>query len=107
MCVGYPRVGFIAARVAVTLWLRPHYLSAVTVTRNLPAQIQPTGSFWLISQGARNPAGQLIAAPENEPVAFGVPISSLPKACAGLANPTGRVTSSCRAALTGFRSFVT
>ena len=26
--------GFIAARVAVTLWLRPHYLSAVTVTRS-------------------------------------------------------------------------
>ena len=29
--------GFIAARVAVTLWLRPHYLSAVTVTRSLTA----------------------------------------------------------------------
>ena len=46
--------GFIAARVAVTLWLRPHYLSAVTVVRNLPAQTRLTGSFWLISQGTRN-----------------------------------------------------
>jgi hypothetical protein len=99
--------GFIAVRVAVTLWLRPHYLSAVTAVRNLPAQIQLTGSYWLISQGTRNPAGQLMAGPQNQPAAFGVDVSSLPKACAGLANPTGSLTSSCRAALTGFRSFVT
>jgi hypothetical protein len=99
--------GFIAARVAVTLWLRLHYLSAVTVVRDLTAPIRLTGSYWLISQGARNPAGQLMAGPQDQPAAFGVPIGSLPKACAGLANPTGGLTSSCRAALTGFRSFVT
>jgi hypothetical protein len=99
--------GFIAARVAVTLWVRPHYLSAVTVTRSLTARIQPSGSFWLISQGARNPAGQLIAGPQDQVAAFGVAVRSLPKACAGLAKPTGGLTSTCRAALTGFRSFVT
>jgi hypothetical protein len=99
--------GFIAVRVAVTLWLRPHYLSAVTVTRSLPAQTRLTGSYWLISQGTRNPAGQLMAGPQNQPAAFGVDVSSLPRACAGLAKPPGGLTSSCRAALTGFRSFVT
>jgi hypothetical protein len=109
--------GFIAARVAVTLWVRPHYLSAVTVARSLPGQPQLTGSYWLISQGTRNPAGQLMAGPQDQPAVFGVPASSLPKACAGLANstrgltsssnPTGALTSSCRTALTGFRSFVT
>ncbi len=36
-----------------------------------------------------------------------MPVSSLPKACAGLAKPTGGVTSACRASLAGFRSFVT
>jgi ABC-type transport system involved in multi-copper enzyme maturation permease subunit len=99
--------GFIAARLAVTLWLRAHYLSAVTVTRSLPAQTRLTGSYWLISQGTRNPAGQLMAGLQDQPAAFGVPISSLPKACAGLAKPAGGLTASCRAALTGFRSFVT
>ena len=99
--------GFIAARVAVTLWVRPHYLSAVTVVRNLTAQTRLSGSYWLLSQGARNPAGQLMASPQDQPAAFGVGVSSLPRACAGLANPTGGLTSSCRAALTGFRSFVT
>jgi ABC-type transport system involved in multi-copper enzyme maturation permease subunit len=99
--------GFIAARLAVTLWLRAHYLSAVTVTRSLPAQPRLTGSYWLISQGTRNPAGQLMAGAQDQTAAFGVPVSSLPRACAGLANPTGGLTSSCRAALTGFRAFVT
>ena len=99
--------GFIAVRVAVTLWLRPHYISAVTAVRSLPAQPQLTGSYWLLSQGTRNPAGQLMAAPQDQAAAFGVPVSSLPRACAGLAKPTGGLTSACRAALTGFRSFVT
>jgi hypothetical protein len=99
--------GFIAARVAVTLWLRPHYLSAVTVTRSLTGAFTPTGSYWLISQGVRNPAGQLISGVNGEAEFNGVPISSLPKACAGLANATGSMTSSCRAALSGYRSFVT
>ncbi len=101
--------GFIAARVAVTLWLRPHYLSAVTVVRSLPAQTRLTGSFWLLSQGVRNPAGQLISVPSGTqgPEAFGVQVSFLPKACAGLTKPAGGLTSSCRAALNGFRSFVT
>jgi hypothetical protein len=48
-----------------------------------------------------------MAGAQDQPAAFGVPVSSLPKACAGLAGPAGGMTSSCRAALTGFRSFVT
>jgi ABC-type transport system involved in multi-copper enzyme maturation permease subunit len=97
---------FIAVRVAVTLWLRPHYLSAITVTRSLTSAFTPPGSYWLISQGVRNPSGQLISGVNGEAQFNGVPISELPRACAGLANsPT--MTSSCRAALAGYRSFVT
>jgi ABC-type transport system involved in multi-copper enzyme maturation permease subunit len=114
--------GFIGVRVAVLLWLRPHYMSAVTATRSLLDPIKLTGSYWLIHTGQTNPAGQPISSSVGSvggPVAFafGVPVSSLPKACAGLANPTGGLTSSsnptggltssCRAALTGYHSFVT
>ena len=77
--------GFVAARVAVTLWLRPHYLSAVTITRSLTALPRLTGSYWLISQGAQ--PGRAMAGPQDQPAAFGVPVSSLPKACAGLPAP--------------------
>jgi hypothetical protein len=90
----------------VTLGLRPHYLSAITVTRSLTSAFTPPGSYWLISQGVRNPSGQLISGVNGEAQFNGVPISELPRACAGLANsPT--MTSSCRAALAGYRSFVT
>jgi hypothetical protein len=99
--------GFIAARVAVLLWLRPHYLSAVTVTRGLTSAFTPTGSYWLISQGVRNPAGQLISGMNGEAQFNGVPISELPKACAGLANGPAGLTSSCRSALSGYRQFIT
>jgi hypothetical protein len=99
--------GFIAARVAVVLWLRPHYLSPITVTRGLTDAFTPAGSYWLISQGARDAAGQAIVGVNGEAQFNGVPIGSLPRACAGLATPQGTITSSCRAALSGFRSFVT
>ena len=99
--------GFLAARIAITLWLRPHYLSAVTAVSSLTGHPQLAGSYWLIRQGTLNPAGQLMAAPQDQAAAFGVPVSSLPRACAGLAGPTGGLTSSCRAALTGFHSFIT
>jgi hypothetical protein len=103
--------GFIGVRVAV-LYLRPHYLSAVTAVSHLtagPARL--TGSYWLISQGVRNAAGQLVSTQVGDvqgpvTIAFGVPVSSLPKSCAAL-NNSSTVTSSCRAALSGFRSFVT
>ena len=97
---------FIAVRVAVTLWLRPHYLSAVTVTRSLTSAFTPPGSYWLIHQGVLNPSGQLISGMNGEAQFNGVPISELPRPSAGLANSPA-VSSSCRAALAGYRSFVT
>jgi hypothetical protein len=99
--------GFIAARVAVLLWLRPHYLSPITVHRGLTGSFSPAGSYWLLHQGVLNPAGQLVTGLNGEAQFDGVPISSLPRACAGLATPRGTMTSSCRAAISGFRSFIT
>ncbi len=98
--------GFIAARVAVLLWLRPHYLSAVTVTRGLVNAFSPSGSYWLIHQGVLNPAGQLISGVNGEAQFNGVPVDALPRACTGLSDSPG-ITPACRAALSGFRSFVT
>jgi hypothetical protein len=104
--------GFVGVRVAVLLWLRPHYLGAVTSVRSLIAgPLHLTGSYWLISQGVRNAAGQPVStqiggAQGPVTVAFGVPVGSLPKACAGL-NKNLNPTSSCRAALSGFHTFVT
>jgi len=35
--------GFIVVRSVVALWLRPHYMSAVTVTHTLLSGYTPTG----------------------------------------------------------------
>jgi len=68
--------GFIAVRAVVTLWLRPHYMSAITVTYKLLSPFSPTGSYWQFGQGVRNPAGQLIPAPNGAAI-DGVPLGFL------------------------------
>src|ERR1039457_1856985 len=50
--------GFIAVRAVITLWLRPHYMSAVTVTYKLLSGYTPSGSYWQFAQGILDPAGR-------------------------------------------------
>jgi hypothetical protein len=38
--------GFVAVRVAIALWLRSHYLPAVTATYHVLSGYNPSGSFW-------------------------------------------------------------
>jgi len=89
----------------VTLWLRPHYISAVTVTYNLFSGYTPAGSYWQLAQGIRNPAGQLVPAPNGAAI-DGIPLGYLPSACAA-AGKGGPPTASCRQALAAFHGFIT
>jgi len=97
--------GFIVVRAVVTIWLRPHYLSAITVTYKLFSPFTPTGSYWQLAQGIRNPAGQLVPA-ANGLAIDGIPVGSLPAACAAAADGV-RPTASCRQALGAFHGFIT
>jgi hypothetical protein len=98
--------GFIAVRAVIALWLRPHYMSAITVTYNLLHGYTPAGSYWQLGQGILDPNGHLVPQP-NGAAAFGIPVDYLPSACAALANRASSVTPSCREALNSFRGFVT
>ena len=98
--------GFIAVRAVITLWLRPHYMSAVTVTYKLLSGYTPSGSYWQFAQGILDPAGRLVPIADG-PAVDGIPVGSLPSACAAMANGAGRATPSCRQALDGFHSFIT
>jgi hypothetical protein len=98
--------GFIVVRAAVTLWLRPHYMSAVTVTHSLLSGYTPAGSYWQLAQGILNPAGQLVPNPDGAAV-DGIPAGSLPAACAASARGTAAPNPSCRQALDAFHSFIT
>ena len=100
--------GFIAARMAVAFWLRPHYLSAVTVFYKVTSGFTPAGSFWRLSSGIFAPDGQLINTNfSNTAVIDGIPVSYLPASC----NHAGRGTfvppPSCTQALGHFREFLT
>jgi hypothetical protein len=97
--------GFIVVRAAVTLWLRPHYLSAITVTYKLFSPFTPTGSYWQVAQGIRFPGGGLVPTPNGAAV-DGIPVGSLPAACAAAASGI-RPGPSCRQALAAFHGFIT
>jgi hypothetical protein len=98
--------GFIAVRAVVTLWLRPHVMSAVTVSYPLMRGYTPAGSYWQIARVIRAPNGHLVPMP-NGAAAFGIPIEQLPSACKRLAQGTSGITPACREALAGFRGFIT
>ena len=98
--------GFIAVRATVTLWLRPHYMSAVTVTYNLLRGFTPAGSYWQLGQGILDPNGHLVPQP-NGPAVFGMPLGYLPASCGAPTRGADNVTPSCRSALSAFRGFVT
>ena len=57
--------GFIAVRALITLLLRPHYMSAVTVYYKVTSGFTPAGSFWQLAQGVVGPNGQQLAQPNN------------------------------------------
>jgi hypothetical protein len=98
--------GFIAVRAVITLWLRPHYMSAVTVTYKLLSGYTPSGSYWQLTQGILSPAGRIVPVADG-PAIDGVTVGSLPGACAASASGAVRPTPTCRQALDAFHGFIT
>jgi hypothetical protein len=99
--------GFIAVRALITLLLRSHYLSAVTVYYKVTSGFTPPGSFWQIASGIVGPNGQAIDQNTNGILLNGVPVDHLPATCAAGARGALTVPPSCLQALTHFRGFLT
>jgi len=98
--------GFIAVRAVIALWLRPHYLSAVTVFYKVAGGYTPPGSSWQLAQGVIGPTGQPVP-PPNGAAAYNIPLNYLPAFCAPLNRGVTSVAPSCAHALSQFRGFVT
>jgi hypothetical protein len=49
--------GFVAPRVPTAQWLRPHYMTPVTVYYNLMRNFAPKGTYLGVSQGIVGPNG--------------------------------------------------
>ena len=100
--------GFIAVRAAIALWLRPHYMSAVTVFYKVTGGFTPPGSYWRLTSGIVGPNGLAVDQNTNGAVLAGVPVTYLPASCIP-PSARGAFTPppSCTRALTHFHGFLT
>jgi len=96
--------GFTGLRALTALWLRPHYLSPVTVYYKLTAPFSPAGSYLGIAQGIIGPHGQTAVPGNDAPSYDGVPI---PAACLhAAATPNPQAPVPCLAAH-GYHGYLT
>jgi hypothetical protein len=96
--------GFIAVRSVIYVWVRPHYMSAITRVYSLTGNFTPGGASWQVAQGVVSPSGQLIG-PQNGPEIANVPLSYVPASCQALLRHGDQAGQSCVQAA-GFRNFV-
>lgn len=95
---------FTGLRALTALWLRPHYMTPVTVYYKLTAPFIPAGSYLGVSQGIIGPDGQTAVPSDGVPSYDGVP---LPTACLhAAATPNPQAPLPCLAAH-GYRGYVT
>jgi hypothetical protein len=101
--------GFVAVRVVITLWVRSHYLHAVTVTSSVLGNYTPSGAYWRLASGVIGPNGQQVPQPDNTPYFDGIPQTSLPHACSVVfgPNPANNPPPACVQALSHFREYLT
>ncbi len=102
--------GFIALRLVIADFVRPHYMAAVTTYYNVTGSFTPSGSAWLFSQGAVSRTSQVVLA------GWGELYPALPAACQKLipasASPSGKDGSPMSAVFScmrthGWRGFAT
>jgi hypothetical protein len=67
--------GFLALRLVIDDFVRPHYMAAVTTYYNLTGSFTPPGQAWLFSQGAVSKTGVVV------PEGWGTLFNALPASC--------------------------
>ena len=99
--------GFIALRVVISDYLRPHYMAAITTYYNMTDSFLPPGQAWVLSQGAISKTGLVV------PKGWGSLYGALPASCqkllaVGPATKSGSMSAvfSCMQAH-GWRGFAT
>ena len=103
---------FAALRIVIADYVRPHYMTALTMTYSfLHHQASPAGSYWMVSGGVAGPGGLVPSsqAPGGPHIYFHgvpVPINNMPSACRALVFQDPLKTFSCLAAH-GYRALIT
>jgi len=102
---------FVALRLVIERYLRPHYMTALTLTQRLGGTLIPKGAYWQVSNGVITASGA--AVPQEGPggsVGLGdvsISAQALPATCRGLlANGRPQQITSCIDAH-GYRQYLT
>ena len=109
---------FVALRLVIANYLRPHYMHALTLTQSLGATLTPKGAYWQFTTGIVTASGAHVTPASGTslslPVAYeaSMPVSAVPAACRGLIGnaqmgygPTQRIISCLTAH--GYRQYMT
>jgi len=98
---------FLAIRLAVTYWVRVHYMPAVTTIYSVTQNFTPKGAYWPLAGGTVLPGGQLSTSLSVGPghIMSGPGAPAIPASCQ---QAEGQIsaTLACLARL-GYRSFAT
>jgi len=105
--------GFVAVRLLINVFVRQHYMAAVTLYHSPLAPVNLPGSAWILARGLISKYGQVFSGGSG-PSVNGVPVSALPASCQSLLyhGPQSISRAGLRAAAScvqsqGFRGFTT
>jgi hypothetical protein len=107
--IGLTLAVYLAVRLLIDQWVRPHYLAAVTHLYGLTQNWVPSGAVWQLGSGVMDPSGHLLPMQNGADIGPNVSVSTVPSVCAAGAsqaqnNQVGVLT--CMQKL-GYRQFVT
>jgi hypothetical protein len=102
---------FVALRLVVTFFVRPHYLSALTLTQGLASNLTPKGAYWQLTSGILTRSGAVVPQQSTTGGTLGLgnvsmPFSAVPANCRALLNNGPQRMVSCLSAH-GFRQYLT
>jgi hypothetical protein len=96
---------FLAVRLAVTYWVRVHFMPAVTTINSVAQSFTPKGAYWQLARGVVLPGGQLTTSLIANPGTLQQsPGATWPASCQQAQQISSALT--CLAHL-GYRSFTT
>jgi hypothetical protein len=104
--IGITLAGYVAVRATIDLWLRPHFMSAVTQIYAITSNPVPAGGAWQLASGVISPGGTRLTMQNGPDIAPNVSANWVPQACqAGGRGGQSAVLSCMQSA--GFRQFIT
>jgi hypothetical protein len=105
--IGITLAGYVAVRAVIDLWVRPHFMGAITQVYAMTGTWAPTGSAWQLAAGVVTPGGALLTMQDGSDIAPNVMSNWVPQACqAGSVRGAQSGVLSCMQSA-GFRQFIT